>query len=143
MDLLAARKATRLGATFGLINTAIGLLLLLYANTNPDADDFLAASKGPLPLFGAFLLGILSFGVLRHSRLAAIALLIASISGSLSLSAELGTRPVGLTSLVLWYFYVRAIEGAFTYHQLRDEAGPSHRPIRRWILLFFGPSPPC
>jgi hypothetical protein len=138
MDLPTAQKAIRRGAIAGFIVAALGLAVVSAAVWGP-ADGPLARLHNPWNFLDAVAFAACAFGVLRRSRVAAIALFGLYLVSQIILYIEMG-RPAGvLWMMVFVYFFGKAIQGTYAYHRIRKEQDPAYRPVKKAMLFVWVP----
>ena len=132
MDREKALKATRNGAIAAFISAFLTLGFLLIA-LKTDADEgFFGFLNDPVIFFDIIVILICAIGMLRRSRVAAIAIFVYFIFAKIFFLLETG-KPTGFAvALVFLYFYGKAIQGAFVYHRLEREASPEQKKGSRW-----------
>jgi hypothetical protein len=138
VDIASAEKAIKNGATAGFISAALTVTIVAVAYlTKPTGD--LRLWGDPLNLLDGALIAGLAYGIGRHSRTAAVSLLLYFIASKIVVSAEL-KRPVGMgVGLVFLFYYWRAVQGTFAYHRARRVVEPSYRASSRWAYVVWTP----
>jgi len=139
-------KATRNGALAAVIVAACTLISLLIAKAFDSTEGLL----GNINAYGSWadviLYLVLAYGVSKHSRVASILLLttflmvklyLLSISSIVFLTE--GEPPVIfiITSLIFIYFFAKAVQGSFAYHQIEKRINPG-KYIRKVWHYFLG-----
>ena len=114
----AQRHITR-GWITGAVMTGVTFLASVTASAAFLAPDGLRYADAAL----AFLL---TFGIWRRSRIAAVAMLILFVAVTVFKVASVGARPLFLLFAAAFsYFYVQAVRGTWAYHRLA--ANPAGR----------------
>lgn len=132
MDREKAIKATRNGAIAAFISAFATLGLALIAISSKAGDGYLGYLNDPIIFFDVILIVICAVGMLKRSRVAAIAIFVYFIFAKIFFLFETG-KPTGFgMALIFLYFYGRAIQGAFVYHRLEREENPEQKKGSRW-----------
>ncbi len=138
MDLQSAEKSIRRGAVAGFIVAGLTFLLVSSA-ISVGAGGRLEAWNDPWNYLDAIIAAVLSFGVLRRSRTAAVILFVYFLSSQILQFVETG-RPTGFVMAVVFlFFFGKAIRGTFRYHNIRKEMDPEYRPFRRAMYFLWVP----
>jgi len=137
MTLDQAIKATRNGAIAAVVSGAITIALMIVAISN-DSSGIMANFSDPLIILDAVFLFVCAFGVFKHSRFAAVVLLLFFIISKMTYALDTGAIPGVGVSLIFLYFYANAIYGAFTYHKFKRQENPEYRAISKIGAFFLG-----
>jgi len=138
MDIQTAERATRHGAIAGFLSATVTFVTLTASPFVPRSSK-LASFNDPWTIFDVALAAGLAYGVLRKSRTAALLLFTYFVAAKIYMAGLL-TRPAALgMTLVLLYFFGRAIRGSFAYHRLRRAEDPTYRPAPRWAYFVWPP----
>lgn len=136
MTLTQAEKKIRTAWILGLISGFVTLLFTLVAATSEGGTaDFQGTTVSLWYLLDVFLIFLLTFGIYRRSRVAAIGMFIyfllsKLIMWSVGLSvAGSSVLPGILTGIAFLYFYFEGARGAITFHQLRQGNPPIGSPV--------------
>lgn len=122
-----ALKAMRHGAAAAVASAAMTAAAMALAVSGAGAGAMAYFADPWLLLDVAVMLG-LAWGVHRRSRTAAVLLLLTFVAARFALAVDTGRVPFPVLSLVLVWFFARAIQGAFVHHRLLRQADPGHRP---------------
>ena len=120
MDKEKAIKATKNGAVAAFISAGITLAVVLFAVFS-NAEGYFGRWNDPSIFLDVIIIVICGFGMLRHSRAAAIVIFIYFVFGKIYIGLESGKMSGSGMALVFLYFYGKAIQGAFAYHKIQKE----------------------
>ncbi|GAB60759.1 hypothetical protein [Rheinheimera nanhaiensis] len=132
-----AIRATRNGAIAACISGTLTVVVMAFA-ISTDAEGSFALFNNPLNLVDAALIFICAFGMYKHSRTAAVVILLYFIASKAIIAVETSKAPGIGMALVFVYFYGKAIQGAFAYHRLEQQADPEYRAMSRKGGVFLG-----
>lgn len=131
MTRAEAESAIRNGAIAGFISGGLTLLVVALALALDFQGDA-GIMNSPLLLFDVALIFALAEGIRRRSRAAAVVLLVYFVLSKILICIKLG-RLAGIPlALVFFYFFARAVQGTFVYHQIRRERNPRYRAAPLW-----------
>jgi hypothetical protein len=127
-----AVKATRNGAYAAFIAAAFTLLLLAVALSAGATEGLLGLFNDASIFFDVLVMALCGIGMLRKSRAAAITALVYALVSRLYLTLETGEVSGIGVSLIFFYFYGKAIQGAYVFHRIERAENPDYRPSRKW-----------
>lgn len=138
MDREDALKAMRRGAIAAVVSATVtaGAMVLARAGSG---DGLLGYFADPWMILDVGLMLALAWGVHRRSRTAAVLLLLTFVAARIILALDTGRFPFPLLSLLLIWFFARAIQGAVVWHRLQRQADAGHRPGWAWPVLLGAP----
>lgn len=135
MTLAQAEKKIRNAWILGLISGFTTLLFTLMAATSEGGTaDFQGTTVSLWYLLDVFLIFLLTFGIYRKSRVAAIGMFIYFLLSKLMIwsvglsVAGPSVLPGILTGIVFLYFYFEGARAAITLHQLQQDHPPVTSP---------------
>ena len=138
MNREEAIKATKTGALIAVAAGILGLGLTFYALSS-NASGFIGLWNDPLTFFDIILIFILAFGVYKKSRTAAVVLVFYHIFSRIYFMVE-GMQLSGVTiivSLIILYFYVKSVQGAFVFHKIEKQENPNYQPASK-VAMYIG-----
>lgn len=130
-----AIRAARNGGAAALVLAAVTTAIVAIAMSAGITEGALAHWNDAGNLLDVALLAACGFGMLRMSRAAAIIAIVyyALAHVALSLYYDLLSVPrVGITILVI-YFFARAVLGTIAFHRIERISNPDYSPPRKWM----------
>ena len=145
MDINSAVKATRNGAIAAFISAGIAFLFTMIAIFGNADDGSLKDWNDPSVFFDVIIILACGYGILRHSRAAAICMFIYLIMAKIYIGLDTGRIPGFGMALIFLYFYARSIQGAFVYHKIQKVEDQNYKSAPKWTyyigiptgILFF------
>lgn len=138
MDIQNSRSATRRGA-MAVTSIALAKAALAYAMYG-NGGEAVSYWNDPTELADTAILLVFAVAILRHSRLAALGLIIYVVTIKLAIAlVNNNFVEVGL-GLVLLPFSVQALRGALAYHPNRRKEDSTYRATRTWHYVVGIPS---
>ena len=145
MDINSAVKATRNGAIAAFISAGIAFLFTMIAIFGNADDGSLNVWNDPSVFFDVIIILACGYGILRHSRAAAICIFIYFIVAKMYIGLDTGRIPGFGMALIFLYFYARSIQGAFVYHKIQKVEDQNYKAAPKWTyyigiptgILFF------
>ena len=132
MDKEKAIKATKNGAVAAFISAGITLAVVLFAVFS-NAEGYFGRWNDPSIFLDVIIIVICGFGMLRHSRAAAIVIFIYFVFAKIYIGLESGKMSGSGMALVFLYFYGKAIQGAFAYHKIQKEEKSNYKATPKWM----------
>jgi len=139
MTLEQADRHCRNGSIAAWISAGATLFVVLMARLAGGGGS-LAYFADPWNLFDAVFVAACAFFIRRHSRAAAISLLVYFILSKIIITMETGGTGHLVVGFVFIYFFFRAAQGARAWHRLQLEADPAYRAAPRWVYWIGIPS---
>jgi serine/threonine-protein kinase len=112
MDKKQAEKAIASAWGAGLVSGVVTLVVALVAVRS--GERYMGFSA--LNLLDVAVIGGLSFGISRRSRVCAVAMLLYWISSKLILWREAGKPQGVVTAIVFGWFFIQGVRGTFAWH---------------------------
>ncbi len=137
MNLKEAEDSIKRGVYAGLIFGALVAGISLIAMSQGDKGS-LSYWDDPWMFAEVALILVITFGVSRKSRAAAIALFLYYLVSRVALMVELNTVPgVGgiLFTIIFLFVFGKAIFGSFVYHRLRKIEDPEYKAVKLWMKI--------
>ena len=129
-----AIKAAVNGAAAAIFLGCVTLAFTVFAlYFNPYGD--LVIWSHPSNFFDVFFIFACAFGMHRKSRSAAIAIFIYFVLSKVIMVISTGWMPGVIFSLILIFFFGRAIQGTFAYHRIEKAENPDYRASPRWYAF--------
>lgn len=138
MTLKSAEKAIRNGAIAGFIVAGLTILIVTVAVYQGPGGPF-ERWNDPLDYGDAALTTALSFGVLYRSRAAAVFLFLYFLTAHIMRFMESGAPRALFLTVILLYFFGRAVWGTFSYHRIKKEMDPEYRAVPRRMYFLWVP----
>jgi hypothetical protein len=138
MDRTEALRATRNGATAALVSGVLTLGIALFAMST-DANEALALWNDPWILADITLIFACAYGIYRHSRVAAVTMLVYFFGAKIAIGIGTGKAHGIVFALVFLYFFAKAAQGAIVFHRLERSENPHYRPAPKWVPWVFAP----
>ncbi|MGJ8663981.1 MAG: hypothetical protein ACSHWU_10030 [Marinicella sp.] len=129
----------RAGVITGLIVFGIALGKYLMAQFSDVTAASLQSYEDSWYVFDLALLFLLIWGVSRHSRFAATALLLSFLASKIFQFLESGSFLGLVIGSVFLFFFARAVKGTFDYHKLLKEQDSSYKPTKVWMWVVMTP----
>jgi hypothetical protein len=135
MDTIeTADKALRQGS-FAAFALAAITFVMITAAIGGGFDERLAYLNDPFGYVDVALWVLVGWGLLRHSRFAALFACALLVLGIVYSSLMQG-RPAGLVlGLVFGFYFVRAVRASFAWHRIRRVEDPGYRPTPAWVWV--------
>jgi hypothetical protein len=134
-----AIRAARNGGGAALVLAAVTTAVVAIAMSAGLTEGALAHWNDAGNLLDVAVLAACGFGMLRMSRAAAIIAIIAIVYyvlaqvTALALYSDLTSLPrIGITILVI-YFFARAVLGTIAFHRIERIDNPDYSPSRKWM----------
>ncbi len=137
MNLREAEDSIKRGVYAGLIFGALVAAISLIAMSQDDKGS-LSYWDDPWMFAEVALILVITFGVSRKSRAAAIALFLYYLVSRVALMVELNTVPgVGgiLFTIIFLFVFGKAIFGSFAYHRIRKIEDPEYKAVKLWMKI--------
>ncbi|MDX2418001.1 MAG: hypothetical protein QNK19_11130 [Xanthomonadales bacterium] len=135
MNRSEAIKAMRIGAILAFVSAGSTLVFMVYAIWSNSQHPIFGLWNDWTNLIDVGLLFIFGVGVMKHSRAAAVAILLYWISSRAYVAIEIGAiKGVGI-GLIFLYYYGRAIQGAFKFHQISKQEDADYKPAAKWTYI--------
>lgn len=133
-----AVKAAVNGAAAAVFVGCITLAVTSYA-LYYDVGGRLAIWNDPWNFLSAIFVFACAFGMHRKSRFAAIFILVFFILSRIIAGISIGWHTGLLFSLILLYFFAKAVQGTFVYHRIEKAENPDYKPPSRWYAFLVVP----
>jgi tetratricopeptide (TPR) repeat protein len=140
MEMRAAKRKVRIAGFFALVATIVGVGYTLYALVEQSDRGALALYNSPFALIDVVVSLLLTIGIWRFSRMAAVAFLLIYFLSRLYFALELGQGVGAAVVLIFAYFLWNGIRGAFAVHRLRKQEEGGYRATRAWHVLVAFPA---
>jgi len=129
-----AVKATRHGAIAGFIVAALTWAVTAYAIRNDVSSGALTLFNDSTNYFDAVFVLACAVGVYLKSRFAAIVLFIYYAGARIIIGVEGGSFAGALPSLIVLYFFGRAVYGSFIYNRIKRQENPDKKMSKWWLV---------
>lgn len=143
-----AMKATRNGALAAMIAAVVTFVMGLVAMVFDSTEGILGYYNNEYGITMVFLDVILflalAYGVSKHSRVVSILLLMTFLMGKLYLLGVDGPEFLtpgqpfyvfSITTLIFIYFFAKAVQGSFVYHQIEKRNNPEKYIRKKWYYF--------
>lgn len=137
MNREEAEKAIVHGRVTGIVVMVFTLLTVLGALI-ADASGEMAYFNDPLMLLDIAVIGVMTWGIHKRSRLAAVLFLVYFVASKVILIGMTGNFTGVALSFVIIYFLFQAARGCFAWHRIERAENPDYRPMRRRTRVALG-----
>lgn len=134
MNMDEAIKATKNGAIAALISGVVTFIITLIAITS-DSEGVMSIWNDSLIFFDVGFIFLCAFGMYKKSRLAAVVIFFYFIVAKIIISIELNSVKGVSVALILLYFYGRAIQGSYVFHNLEKKNNPEYTSTPMWVII--------
>lgn len=139
MNKSKAIEATKAGAIAALVTAVLSLMVVTFSLLLNSDDNVLSYWNDPLHLFDVVLVLIMSYGIYRKSRTAAVLMLVYFLVSKIIITIETEAMSGLILAVVFLYFFARSVQGAFVFHRIEKEEGEIRKPISKWVFIVAAP----
>ena len=136
MNREQAIQATKVGSIAACVSVAATLVLAFIAIGSNSQDD-LAIWNDPLIFLDAVLMSICAFGIYKKSRTAAVFMFAYFILAKIAIWIEAGSPSGIVLGLVFLYFYGKAVQGTFTFHNIEKQENSNYQTTSK-LYMYIG-----
>jgi len=130
-----AIEAARRGGYAAFVAAGLSTLIMAIAISFDIKDGVLGYMNDPFTVVDILLVVICGVGILRRSRVAAVAMFVEFVGGQIDFVVKTGRVPGVLAGLIFLYFFGRAVQGTFCFHKIERKENPEYKGAPLWTYV--------